>query len=265
MRDNYNGNETQKKKWREYFLEFFMLFAAVSLGFLAENYREELNEKESAQELLDSFIHDVQANAVFLDSLLAMNHNAILKNDSALLYLMESKEIELDSFYRFLPVSSFRYLNNNDTYDQMKSSGSLRFIKDTILLRKIIKYNNTSKAAEFRSITQEFEYVAHEFTEAIQKWMPGEIAIKRHVQSYITGSFKDMIKSDEQKNLFMKLKGFSDNKDFIIKGEELEKLKKELTPAISRKAFLMSASQRFMSNTLEQANDLLTYYNSQKN
>ena len=264
MRDNYNGTETQKKKWREYFLEFLMLFAAVSLGFLAENYREELNEKESAQELLDSFIKDVEANVVFLDSLLAMNHNAILKNDSALLYLMESKEIELDSFYRFLPVSSFRYLNNNDTYDQMKSSGSLRFIKDTILLRKIIKYNNTSKAAEFRSITQEFEYVAHEFTEAIQKWMPGEIAIKRHVQSYITGSFKDMIKSDEQRELFTKLKNFSENKDFIIKGVEAEKLKKELTPVISRKAFLMSASQRFMTFTIEQAKDLLVYYHSQK-
>ena len=121
MQDNHSNFSGHSKKWREYFLEFFMLFAAVSLGFLAENYREELNEKESAQELLDSFIKDVEANVIFLDSLLAMNHNAILKNDSALLYLMESKEIELDSFYRFLPVSSFRYLNNNDTYDQMKS------------------------------------------------------------------------------------------------------------------------------------------------
>jgi len=258
------GHSKQKKNWFEYFLEFIMLFAAVSLGFLAENIREESNEKESAQELLDSFINDVEANVILLDSLLEMNHNAILKNDSALLYLMESSEIELDSFYRFLPVGSYRYLNNNDTYDQMKSSGSLRFIKDTILLRKIIKYNNTSKAAEFRSITQEFEYVAHEFTEAIQKWMPGEIAIKRHIQSYITGAFNPMIQSDEQRDLFMKLKGFSENKDFIIKGEELQKLKKELTPVISRKAFLMSSSQRFMSMTLEQAKDLLNYYKSLK-
>ena len=94
--------------------------------------------------------------------------------------------------------------------------------------------------------------------------MPGEIAIKRHIQSYITGAFKDMIQSDEQRDLFMKLKGFSKNKDFIIKGEELQKLKKELTPVISRKAFLMSASQRFMSMTLKQAKDLLNYYKSQK-
>lgn len=31
---------THKKKWGEYFLEFLMLFLAVFLGFLAENFRE---------------------------------------------------------------------------------------------------------------------------------------------------------------------------------------------------------------------------------
>jgi hypothetical protein len=40
-------------------------------------------------------------------------------------------------------------------------------------------------------------------------------------------------------------------------------MKKELIPTISRKAFLMSASQRFMSNTLVLAKDLLEYYKKQ--
>ena len=31
---------THKKKWGEYLLEFFMLFLAVFLGFVAENFRE---------------------------------------------------------------------------------------------------------------------------------------------------------------------------------------------------------------------------------
>jgi len=34
-----------KKKWNEYILEFLMLFVAVSLGFLAENLREQQIEK----------------------------------------------------------------------------------------------------------------------------------------------------------------------------------------------------------------------------
>ncbi|MEY2586967.1 MAG: hypothetical protein RL634_1129 [Bacteroidota bacterium] len=263
MEVHHPHHPTHKKKWSEYIVEFIMLFAAVSLGFLAENIREQYIEKERAHELVESFINDVEANVIFLDSLLLMNHNAVLKNDSSLLYLMESEQVELDSFFNFLPVSSYRYLNNNDTYDQMKSSGSLRYIKDTVLLRKIITYNNTSKAAEFRSVTQEFEYVSHEYTEAIQKWMPGEIAIKRHVQPYFNGSFRDLMRSEKQKVLMSRLNSFSDNKDFTISGERLKQMKKELIPTISRKAFLMSASQRFMSNTLVLAKDLLEYYKKQ--
>jgi hypothetical protein len=32
------------KNWREYLLEFFMLFLAVSLGFLADNVRENISD-----------------------------------------------------------------------------------------------------------------------------------------------------------------------------------------------------------------------------
>lgn len=252
------------KKWKEYFTEFMMLFLAVSLGFLAENIREQYVEKERAHELVESFMHDVQANVYLLDSLIVMDRNAVLKNDSALLYLMESERVELDSFFNLLPVSSYRYLNNNETYDQMKSSGSLRYIKDTLLLRNIIRYNNTSKAAEFRSVTQEFEYVSHEYTEIIQRWTPAEIAIKRHVRPYYVGSFKDLMKTTEQKNVLGKLDAMSNNKKFYVEGDELKRMKKELIPAISRKAFLMSASEKFMLVTLEQARELIEYYNSEK-
>ena len=260
----HHPHQHGKKNVKEYFLEFFMLFLAVSLGFLAENIRERYVEEERAHELIESFIHDVESNVVFLDSLILMNRNAVMKNDSSLLYLIESDKVELDSFFTFLPVSSYRYLSNNDTYDQMKSSGSLRYIKDTILLRKIIKYNNTSKAAEFRSVVQEFEYVAHEYTEAIQKWMPGDIAIQRHVSPYYVGSFKDLMKTDKQKALMSKLKAATENKKFFIEGATLKQMKKELIPVISRKAFLMSASEKFMMTTLEQANELLEYYNKNK-
>ena len=37
------------KKWKEYFLEFLMIFLAVTLGFFAENIREHLSEKKRAR------------------------------------------------------------------------------------------------------------------------------------------------------------------------------------------------------------------------
>ena len=44
---------THKKKWSEYILEFVMLFAAVTLGFFAENIREhQIIENHKVQNLI---------------------------------------------------------------------------------------------------------------------------------------------------------------------------------------------------------------------
>ena len=40
MEVHHPHHPTHKKKWSEYIIEFVMLFAAVTLGFFAENVRE---------------------------------------------------------------------------------------------------------------------------------------------------------------------------------------------------------------------------------
>jgi hypothetical protein len=42
----------QEKKWTHYFWEFFMLFLAVSAGFLVENQREHYVEHQRAKKML---------------------------------------------------------------------------------------------------------------------------------------------------------------------------------------------------------------------
>ena len=261
MEVHHPHHAAHKKKVTEYILEFFMLFLAVSLGFLAENIREHYVERERAHELVESFMKDVEINIGYLDSLINSDRKMIFKNDSSINYLLTNEEIKLDSFYNFLPVTSYRYLNNNETYDQMKSSGSLRYIKDTTLLRKVINYNNASKAAEFRSVTQEYDYTAHEYIDALQKWMPPEIAVKRHAKPYLTNPlFKRMIGSNENKVLIAKLYDSDKEKTHKISGGELIQMRKELIPVISRKTFLMSASEMYMYTALDQAKELIHYY-----
>ena len=250
-----------KKLVKEYFLEFFMLFLAVSLGFLAENIREHYVEKERSNELVSSFIKDVETNIIYIDSLMKNNHSLIMKNDSSIYYLMTNNNINLDSFYYFLPLTSYRYISNNDTYDQMKSSGSLRYIKDTMLLRKIINYNNSSKATEFRSITQEFEYTAHEFTSATQKYLPSETAIKRQVGYFFNKKvYNVMVTNEKEKEFVSKMNAMNDHKSHLVSGDILNSMRKELVPVITRKIWLMTASQNYMYNTLNHAKDLLDYY-----
>jgi len=51
---------THKKIWSEYISEFLMLFPAVTLGFFAENIRENISEHNKKKELLEIVGHDFQ-------------------------------------------------------------------------------------------------------------------------------------------------------------------------------------------------------------
>ena len=51
---------THKKKWGEYLLEFFMLFLAVFLGFVAENIREDSVEKHREKQFMVSLVKDLE-------------------------------------------------------------------------------------------------------------------------------------------------------------------------------------------------------------
>jgi hypothetical protein len=45
----------KKKNFKEYFLEFLMIFLAVTLGFFAENLRESQVQKDTTGKYVESF------------------------------------------------------------------------------------------------------------------------------------------------------------------------------------------------------------------
>jgi hypothetical protein len=56
----------EKKKFKEYFLEFLMIFLAVTLGFFAESFREHLANKEKENHYIQSLISDLRADTLGL-------------------------------------------------------------------------------------------------------------------------------------------------------------------------------------------------------
>jgi hypothetical protein len=246
------------KKWKEYLTEFFMLFAAVSLGFLAENIREGYVEKERSHELVSSFIKDVELNVYFLDSLIKGDKKNMLKCDSIALYIIKThKDIDLAYVYE-IPSTSYRYLSNNDTYDQMKSSGSLRYIKDTALLSMMIEYSNLSKATEFRSVVQEYDYTANEFQSTLNKYIPIEIAANKRKSVY---NFPERFIADSNdKKFYDETTSLINNKTFILANEKMQIFKSDMVPVIYRRSALTSATMNFMHMTKNTAVKLLEYY-----
>ena len=52
----------KKKNFKEYFLEFLMIFLAVTLGFFAENVREHFDEEKTTKQYLEDFRHELLQN-----------------------------------------------------------------------------------------------------------------------------------------------------------------------------------------------------------
>lgn len=56
------------KKWKEYFLEFLMIFLAVTMGFFAESYREYLSDRNKEKEYIMDMVEDLKIDSAFLAS-----------------------------------------------------------------------------------------------------------------------------------------------------------------------------------------------------
>ncbi len=80
MEVHHPHHPTHKKKWAEYIIEFVMLFAAVTLGFLAENVRELNTDKKNTNNSLVTLYKDIQTDSVKVS--LAIRNRDVCKSSA---------------------------------------------------------------------------------------------------------------------------------------------------------------------------------------
>src|SRR5665647_2282845 len=92
--------QVEKKKFKEYFLEFLMIFLAVTMGFFAESLREKLVNNEKEKNYMESMIKDLKKDTASANGTLAFQAVLIKKIDSAL----------------SIPVEKLNDINTQDTF-----------------------------------------------------------------------------------------------------------------------------------------------------
>ena len=136
MEVHHAHHPNHKKKISEYFLEFFMLFFAVTLGFFAENYREHSIIEHRMQENYAAVIVDLEQDNLKIDSIFTEAKNGInLISLSHVLYKYKTGKFTenelLDSIYNIKAIPSYTTLFvNNTTFKNMQSSGLLSYVTD---------------------------------------------------------------------------------------------------------------------------------------
>jgi hypothetical protein len=136
------------KNIRHYFFDFLMLFFAVFCGFLAENWREQLQENKREREFIHSLVEDLKSDTLQSNLILAQlkarsaGIEAVLRSLSSPETMENSKEA-YDLWTKNLDIGTF--VANDRTVQQLKNSGELRLITNKAVSDGIMKYDQSVK------------------------------------------------------------------------------------------------------------------------
>lgn len=145
MEVHHSQHPGHKKKWHEYLLEFLMLFLAVFLGFLAENFREHQVEKHRIKEHMHTMVENLKFDTTRYGISLRGYLTAMKGVDSFRHQIYEAIQgrVEANKLYYY----NWKYgrtwgmaVTNASAMTQLKSSGMLRMVKNDSLLSAIGEY-----------------------------------------------------------------------------------------------------------------------------
>ena len=136
----------EKKNFREYFLEFIMIFLAVTLGFFAESFREHLVDRAKEKEIISALYSDVKKDTANLNVIIYKympEHDAW--EDSADIYIhslpIEGNEKKIAKALVNATNWNF-YSPPQVSFDVIKSSASFNLIRKEKVKGAIINLNN---------------------------------------------------------------------------------------------------------------------------
>ena len=160
---------TERKKWTHYFWEFFMLFLAVTLGFLVENQREHYVEHRQEKQYMKLMLEDLITDTTQLQGSLAEIGRSLSNIDSSLMQLVNGNipnKTTADA-YRFTSVALKRIpvVFTDRTLTQLKNSGRMRIIRSQEVMDALTHYWNhieiikitLDRHAHYRSMGRDLE------------------------------------------------------------------------------------------------------------
>ena len=143
------------KKWYVYFIDFIMLFVAVTLGFLAENVRDQQTEKNREISYLKNVHEDLLVDINNFEYVISSNNSRLSLLDSLHMEINKPNP-DLPSLYYYIRNLTLRttFESSHLGLDQIKSSGGFRLIENAKIIAGIQDYegllNSTMKLEEVR-------------------------------------------------------------------------------------------------------------------
>ena len=152
---------TARKKWTHYFWEFFMLFLAVSAGFLVENQREHYVEHQRAKIYAANLYGELKQDTVNLAKTIESIKTVAGRLDTFCLLSAEKETRKASNGMLYYYSSYTTWINffssSNTTIEELKGSGNLRIMKNDVS-KKISEYSR-----ELKEMESEYQLTRPEF------------------------------------------------------------------------------------------------------
>jgi hypothetical protein len=138
----------EKKGLKEYFLEFLMIFLAVTLGFFAENIREKITEHKRAKIYAGTMINDLRTDTSALKAYINYWNYASKNVDTLFQLLSEAEPAQIPSgklyWYGLFGGAPTIFISNDATFQEMKSAGALSYFNNNVA-QKISQYDQLTR------------------------------------------------------------------------------------------------------------------------
>jgi 2-polyprenyl-6-methoxyphenol hydroxylase-like FAD-dependent oxidoreductase len=143
----------KKKKFREYFLEFLMIFLAVTLGFIAENVRESISDRRKEKDYIESMIQDLKTDTAKSGETIEEVNKQMRGMDTLEMFL--TPDVNKNDSSTYICYRQNKALFNENTMNfsdrtitQLFSSGNMRLFKKQSISDSITDYYSTIRNTE---------------------------------------------------------------------------------------------------------------------
>jgi hypothetical protein len=135
--------KVEKRRFKEYFLEFIMILIAVILGFFAENLRESISNCYKEKEYIHSLIEDIKKDTSNINDVVNRIDYRDKGIDTFLSILMEpGTTLNSNRLFKLRENLGFPdFIYTNRTIEQLKSTGDLRLISELRVSNLIVSYD----------------------------------------------------------------------------------------------------------------------------
>jgi hypothetical protein len=135
-----------KKNFKQYFLEFLMIFLAVSMGFFAESLREHIADKNKEKEGVAALYDDIKKDTANLNVIIYkyMPEHAAWE-DSAELYVssLSIRGNEQKIAKALVNATNWNFYSPPQvSLDVLKNSGNFNLIRNKKIKEEIINFNS---------------------------------------------------------------------------------------------------------------------------